>query len=387
MILQIEAVDTLFFRDGKPFEMGDEVWANGIFPPLPSVFYGAIRTTYFSQYPEKLSLVNTENDPTKKLKIKGVYLLKGTRPHFTMPTEMVEKEFLVQEGMEQKESRAFYENNPIQNEVVFSSNPLFLNPYGEVEGANGFIERGLLNKYLKDEFEATKDYYELNNYISDEYKVGIGRQNATRTTEEGKLYRVKLNHLETIERAGKEIRRNKTYFLVDINLEVLGGDFKPNFLKLGGENKIALCSKYDKAIKIEQPEIGKFFKLYFLSPAIFKKSEDKEHRGEGGWLPDCFVLDQTQKAYIGTWKGVKLKLLRSFVNGSVAVGGFDVKEKQPKPMYKAVPAGTVYHFEILENSYSLDIHQVFGNLDTPLSDEYAEQGFGLSIVGFLNETN
>lgn len=386
MILQIEAIDTLFFRDGKPFEMSDEVWANGIFPPLPSVFYGAIRTAYFSQYPEKLALANTDDDPTKELRIRGLYLLKGTRPHFPIPTEMVEKEFLVEEGMEAKENRILYENNPTNNEEIFSSNPLTLNPYDEVEGAKGFIERSLLSKYLKDEFEPTKDYYEQGNYISEEYKIGIGRQNATRTTEEGKLYRVKLNHFETVERAGKEIRRNKTYFLIDVNIEVLGNDFKPNLLKLGGENKIAQCFEYGKTIKIEKPEIEKFFKLYFLSPTVFKKSDDKEHRGEGGWLPDCFVFDQNQNAYIGTWKGVKLKLIRSFVNGSVAVGGFDVKIKQPKMMYKAVPAGTVYHFEVLENPENLDIHQTFGNPDTPLSDEYAEQGFGLSMVGLLNET-
>lgn len=43
----MEAFDTLFFRDGKPFSMGDDVWANGVFPPYPSTLYGALRASYF----------------------------------------------------------------------------------------------------------------------------------------------------------------------------------------------------------------------------------------------------------------------------------------------------------------------------------------------------
>ncbi|MDX2305774.1 MAG: type III-B CRISPR module-associated protein Cmr3 [Microscillaceae bacterium] len=368
MMLQIEAIDTLFFRDGKPFEMGDEVWANGIFPPLPSVFYGAIRTAYFSQYPEKLALANTDDDPTKGLKIKGIYLSKGGTVYIPIPADFASpkksggKEIL------------FQRNN--LDEKVFSSSKTVLNPYKEeVEKADGFIDI-YSNNAFDDFFEDTQNqasgFVKSEKLFSKELKIGIGRQNATRTTEEGKLYRVAMNRMEV---AGNP--NEKLSFLVDTNIEeVWREDFKPNFLKLGGENKIAQCKIYDIEIEFPKPEIQKFFKLYFLTPTIFKN----------GWLPNEFEYDQSQNAYIGTWKGVKLKLIRSFVNGSVAVGGFDVKEKQPKTMYKAVPAGTVYHFEISGNSQNLDIHQTFGNPNEPLSDIYPEQGFGLSMVGLLNET-
>lgn len=43
-IIEIQALGTLFFRDGKPFTMGAETYAEGIFPPLPSTIYGALRT-------------------------------------------------------------------------------------------------------------------------------------------------------------------------------------------------------------------------------------------------------------------------------------------------------------------------------------------------------
>ncbi|PIY11174.1 MAG: type III-B CRISPR module-associated protein Cmr3 [Flexibacter sp. CG_4_10_14_3_um_filter_32_15] len=392
MILQIEAIDTLFFRDGKPFEMGDENSANGIFPPLPSVFYGAIRSAYFSQYPEKLELANTDEDPTKVLKIRGLYLLKGIKAQFIIPSEMVEKDFLVEEGMEQTESRVLYSYNH-SNEEVFSSNPLTLNPYqDEVKSAKGFIERSSLDSYLKDDFKETNDFFSLDNYITNENKVGIGRQNSTRTTEEGKLYRVKLNRPEIAIESKEELILEKTYFLLDINLEDLQENkntkdgkfvFRPSFLKLGGENKIATCSIYSKEIKISEPVLNnKKFKIYLQTPAIFQNS-DKESLG--GWLPSCFTYNQQEKAYIGIWRNVKLKLLRAFINGSISIGGFDVKIKQPKKMYQAVPAGSIYHFEILDNTDSNTIYSQFGNLNNPISEILANEGFGLSYTGILNK--
>jgi CRISPR-associated protein Cmr3 len=371
MILQIEAIDTLFFRDGKPFEMGDEVWANGIFPPLPSVFYGAIRSAYFSQYPEKLQDWNDKKikDPTEALKIKGIYLSKGGTVYIPIPTD-----FTSPKKSEGKE--ILFQRNPLKKEEsVFGSSEITLNPYTEeVEKAEGFIDiysHTAFDAFFEDNQNESSGFIKSEGLISKELKVGIGRQNVTRTTKEGKLYRVAMNRMEV---AGNP--NEKLSFLLDVNIEILGKGFTPDFLKLGGENKIAQCQASDIKVAFPKPSIQKHFKLYFLSPTIFNH----------GWLPQEFAYDQTQNAYIGTWKEVKLKLIRSFVNGSVAVGGFDVKEKQPKTMYKTIPAGTVYHFEIVENPKNLDIQETFGNLDNPLSDVYPEQGFGLSMVGLLNET-
>lgn len=375
MILQIKAIDTLFFRDAKPFEMGDENWANGIFPPLPSAFYGAIRTAYFSQNPQKLQDWNDGKieDPTKNLKIKGIYLYKDT---ILMP--------IFSEFVSEDEEKNFFERNSLlPNEEVFSSAKTAINPYSkEVEGVQGFLSIDMfsaLNDFINDVQSKPKPFVKAERILTKEPKIGIARQNSTKTTEEGKLYRVNLNRLEIAGDTNKKLS-----FLVDVNIEILGEQFKLNFLKLGGENKLAECKLADTSISISfpKPTLVKHFKIALLSPAIFTKTE--EGRKEGGWLPDCFVYDETQKAYIGTWQGVRLKLLRAFVGSSVPVGGFDVKEKQPKMMYRAVSAGSVYHFEILDNTDNNSIYEKFGNPENPLSDILSEQGFGLSIVGLLN---
>lgn len=364
MILQIEAIDTLFFRDGKPFEMGDENWANGIFPPLPSVFYGAIRSAYFSQYPQKLQdwIDKKIEDPTKDLKIEGVFLFNETI-YIPLFSEFVTKN---------KEDVFFQRNELIDKDEVFSSSSMNLKPYNdEVENVQGLIDiysHSSLENFINDNQSDLSDYKPLEDLITKELKIGIGRQNNTKTTEEGKLYRVALNRMEA-----KNKPNSKLSFLIDVNLEVLGDNFSFDFLKLGGENKITTVKPLDIEIEFSKPKIDKYFKLALLTPTIFNN----------GWLPKEFVYDQSEKAYIGNWKGVKLKLIRAFCGGSISIGGFDVKEKRPKKMSLAVPAGSVYHFEILDQTDSKTIYNIFSNPSNSLSDILQEQGFGLSLVGLL----
>ena len=48
----IEPLDSLFFRDGHPFEVGGD--ANLQIPPSPSTFYGALRSAIISSIPNGL---------------------------------------------------------------------------------------------------------------------------------------------------------------------------------------------------------------------------------------------------------------------------------------------------------------------------------------------
>jgi CRISPR-associated protein Cmr3 len=61
MIIELNPLDTLFFRDGKPFAMGEETWADGIFPPPPSVIYGALRTAWFANNIEEFVRLKINN--------------------------------------------------------------------------------------------------------------------------------------------------------------------------------------------------------------------------------------------------------------------------------------------------------------------------------------
>jgi len=89
MIIRIRPLDTFFFRDGKPFSRGQETWADGIFPPSPSILYGALRAIYFSEYPDEFNKANTPDDPTLNLKIKGIFLGMGKLIYLPVPADFV----------------------------------------------------------------------------------------------------------------------------------------------------------------------------------------------------------------------------------------------------------------------------------------------------------
>jgi CRISPR-associated protein Cmr3 len=40
----IAPLDVLLFREAKPFSPGEGAWAKGIFPPLPTVVFQALRS-------------------------------------------------------------------------------------------------------------------------------------------------------------------------------------------------------------------------------------------------------------------------------------------------------------------------------------------------------
>ena len=73
-ILQLEPLDTLFFRDGKPFTMGEDTFVTSSNLPYPSVFWGAIFTSLLVQ--QKIGLCKMDKD---KLRINGVYLYNEKR--------------------------------------------------------------------------------------------------------------------------------------------------------------------------------------------------------------------------------------------------------------------------------------------------------------------
>ena len=87
MNIEITAYDTVFFKDGKPFTMGEDTWASGTFPPPPSVFYGMLRTAYAAQNNIALNKIEEE---TKDLRISSILLKLENEKHllFPYPTDL-----------------------------------------------------------------------------------------------------------------------------------------------------------------------------------------------------------------------------------------------------------------------------------------------------------
>lgn len=355
MLIKVEPLDTLFFRDGKPFTMGDDNWANGMLLPQPSVIYGALRSAYFSNHIADLNkAANTKDDPTRNLRIRCIYLFDKTKNIFYLPLP----NDCVQKKIDSKENKTHI-LSIFKLEKIKSSCPSEYAPKGkeEVENINSaMINLELLQKYLECS-EKTFSFLKMSDKIVIEAKLGIGINKKIGTSEDGKLYRIGMSRMD------------------DMNLiiEFDGMNLPENgLMKLGGEGKAVHYEEFsyqkpDVSISIDE-RIDKRFKLYLSTPAIFKS----------GWIPEW--LDNKDKIY--ETNNFKIKLLTVAIGKPISIGGFDIKNNKPKPMLKAVPAGSIYYFEILNGEFK-KVYEEFNN--RAISEYYQEQGYGVCFVGRIHE--
>lgn len=355
MMIKIIPLDTLFFRTGRPFTMGEDTWAEVLFPPYPSTLYGAIRSFLifqreglkaFQDGKYKLDIGTTEEKGS--LKIKGPLISKDDELLFPAPLDLVLLEDkLVPLAFTEKPSNfvAYY---PLIHLLLYKSK-------AQAKEPKGWLNDIELKDYLRNKY-AEYTFIEDDDLFLPEPKIGIAREKSSLTTKEGHLCRISM------------IRVKKGCSLV---LDIEGVDDIPacGVIQLGGESKGAKFEKiedrFERLGNIDIDIKNRLFKIYIATPAIFKK----------GWLPE-WISEETLE---GTYNGIKLKLVCCALGKYLSIGGWDIAKKRAKPLQRGVPAGSVYYFEILDGSDGERIKSSFHLKN--ISDINPEEGFGLSLLG------
>jgi len=354
LTLLIKPLDTLFFKDGKPFSMGDDSWADGIFPPAPSVIYGAIRTWILANSDS----VNIENviAETEDLVLLDLYYSINGANVLPLPYDYgTRKDKDQQENYTEKTENIITVERfslKIKPELTSESNKVLVyneNDYILEQPKNAFISVDDFILYLQNDKKsiAKITVNTINNTI--EPKIGIKRTNETLSSDDGNLYRVGMNRFTNLK------------FIVRADSKYLTSEFD-RFLKFGGEGKIVIVDEFlntktgAKKLKIETGITTKNILVYLATPAIFHNE-----------YPD-----------ISKFFSITATLVACSVGKTVNIGGFDMKENCPKTMYKAVPAGSVYFYE-LDKEIQIDNFQ-----GIKISDELSKQGFGIAYFGTFN---
>lgn len=351
MHLSITPLDTVFFRDGKAFTMGEESQADGLFPPPPSVVYGALRTRYFTEHPDELPKAEEPEDPTGTARITGLGLRRGGGTLFPLPRDLVQQQ--------RETAPEVVSLRPVAGDALPGSTPVpapLTHPATVESVEGGYLHQRDLTTYLHSaDWSTTYRYHREEDLVQTESKVGIKQNRATRGAQEGHLYRIGFRRLAPN---------------VSLSVDVHGLPLRSSgLLKVGGEGKAARFQTLDQEWPHPDPPLEAIretgcFKAYLATPALF----------ESGWLPS--VLDaETLQGRVGS---AQFSLYAAAVGKSVYIGGWDMKEGKPKPMLKAVPAGSVYYFRLQDGTPE-------GVADAwhakSISDERAPEGFGLCYVG------
>ncbi len=371
MWIKISPNDTLFFRSGRPFSMGSETWADSIFPPYPSTIYGALRTFLIFErgsledFKFKNDKYNDKYKDIGKPNTKGnmniigpiIYNSKYDLSFFPVPFDLVlKKEINKQKNMLKQlkkvcKPKILYTDYPLEDILIYQERE-------QVESAEGYIDSINFKEYLQGQSGEYK-LSELFEFYIPEPKIGIARDDITLSSREGYLYRTKM------------IRLKKDYCLL-VKINEIDSMPEKGLFTLGGEGKTVRFEKINNN-PLEDLENMNFelkdgiFKLYLATPAIF----------ENGWLPRWINAETLE----GEKDGIKLKLIACAIGKYLRIGGWDMAKNEPKPMYKAVPAGSVYYFKVLNGASSNDVKNIFHFKN--ISDINPEEGFGLSCVGVV----
>ncbi len=363
MRLFLKPNDTFFFRDGRPFTRGEQSEGYSIETPSPSTVMGALRTAYIAfcgdmerfASDQMKSVIGTKQSlASASIQIKGVFLGRGDGPlYYPTPRDLVSEKksgsaTLYPLSME-SQSDTFSSNSKLSTLLTWNNSTV------QVEHAGGYISGDNLRKYLLGETSNLTS--EKSGFIIDEPKVGITRSHKTLATDEGMLYRINM----------KRFSDSEFGFVVDVDgidqlpesaLIKLGGEGKSFSYKITTQKTDPILADDCSTVREMVRDSGKF-KLYLATHAIFND----------GWLPKCFHGD--------------IELITAAVGNYVTIGGWDVAHRRPKKVYRAVPAGSVYYFRVINGEKTdaiLDcLH--YKNMGT----QRTQEGFGLTYVGAMSK--
>jgi len=383
----IRPFDTLFFRDARPFVAGEDNLAQSLFPPAPSVTYGALRTA--SLIHAGVDLIKFKEGNAENVAAAagnntglGTLYLIGPIPArrragtvellFLSPLNLVYKDESRAHNLEfllpDLSANNSHTNLPLTlNFCMANEKVAYTDCYLSFDQALALCAGNVPNK--KEDLIKREDFWKL------DHRVGIARTKA-RTAEEGMLYsscHIQIdNHPRNIDQEG------------GLAVKVLEGkDDLPqkSIIQLGGEKRFCGLEEIslDQPTKFQITKVAKkisetqrFF-LWLLSPAVFC------HR-EFAYIPG-FINPDT---LIGEFDGHKVKLVGCHVGRAVSIGGWNIADNTPKPMRRAVPAGSIYFFglnkQISENMAEFVgkwmLHTIPGQMP-----DYDKQGFGTILIG------
>ncbi len=397
MRIFIEPTEPLLFRTGRPFNAGENNFAETVFPPTPETLQGALRAMIAAQWgkaqTDKARTINeifNEGDILRligrrdgdrniygQFRITGLTLgwrdekSKKVNRLFPAPTHIIQA--TVKDGtgkttvmvrLTPKPTSQETSNHPPGKQLLFPELG-GRETAGKSEALEGWLTApGLQRALSKAGLPQEEDIVPAHHIYARESRLGIGMNNATKTTEEGYLYQVQM------------IRMQPHYgFVVDIELgEERYGDselphpeqrtgrlgtppefafLKEGWLTLGGEQRAARFEVLQPESIAEEQGIGQTTAgrlLYFAAPAYFKN----------GWLPatpDILPAEPVTAAMnryqpIGGW------LLTPGNAGGAS-----------KITRRCIPAGSVYFFD-----KEVSITQ-------PLTEYGWQIGYGIAYTG------
>ena len=354
----VEPLDTLFFRDGRPFEPADR-GRGGL--PTPQTFAGMIKTHLLNAFGiDKKAIHGNRNNGDFshpwffKIAVRGPWLARTNKNrdaieelYFRAPANLMkipgesEKLILLNPLSENIDLPGW---SPPIDDYKEMRPLLYLGKEEKIESARGFVTCKGMKNILNNEVPGKCDWISPDK-ISEklyalEHRTGIGINYTSQTTQKGLIYSARHIRLrENIVFYG-EIGWEKEYEHSEDKDDLLKNAFPKDgvILPFGGEGRRVLVKGVNKKdFPADDREIPPYeeggYVTYLISPVIFHSKNNENHRKP--WHPSAVAK------LIGAAVPKPLPVSGWEMAGSKKTGG----RPHPKPTRFAVPAGAVYFWK------------------------------------------
>lgn len=359
--LVFNATDTLFFRESRPMEAMGEL--QSVFPPQMRTLAGAVRTLigegtdvdwqdYQANAAHPLRQTIGYNDDLGGLSMQGVWMALDGERLYPAPLHLLKKDEQIY-PLQLDKARVWCD---LGRQVRLPKLPEDDQAKGSKPLENTWLTRDGLARVLagkKPDANHIKTAHEL---FKRESRLGIGRENSTRSVIEGLLYQT------------EHIRPH-----ADLTLEVDAAGLPENLphqaiARLGGEGRSVRLSVQQKNHHLpECGGVGHQIALYLLTPLFMP---------EGAWLGFTREERAEQTVWTGSLNGIELELHGAVTGKVLRSGGWDMAKKCPRPVTSFVPAGSVFFCTVIG-----DAQTACNALHNQQIGNQSEYGYGHLAVG------
>ena len=383
------AVDSLFFRESRPMESIGNAELQSRFPPPIRTMIGAIRTCLgeatdidWSEYQKD------KNHPMRKimggdeplngpLEYRGPFVSSNSERLYPVPLNLQGQLNM----LEMMQPGAPVECDlgkrvRLLRGLPSKTKPLSVRDYWIrekdfqclLEGILPPIDSLVAEHKAVSTFDSVSSLAKQKEYLyTSEPRVGIARNNQTRTVEVGRLFQTQ--HLRMSEG-------------VSLDLEVSGldaGEITNRWMsRLGGEGRLASINVIDKPPRMKAPTaesdaIGII--LYLLTDAYLSAEP-----ASGAWSPlPGFKREEKEGStvWIGALGGIELCLHSAITGKPVREGGWSLQKRQPRALKSLTPAGSCWYCTVENTS----LQQAINELHDYHIGEETILGRGLLAVG------
>ncbi|HRJ53612.1 MAG TPA: type III-B CRISPR module-associated protein Cmr3 [Candidatus Thiothrix moscowensis] len=373
--LVFHATDTLFFRESRPMEALGE--AQSVFPPPVRTLAGAVRTLIgehfdiqwreFDQKQEEHPLAAHIGfgESLGKLRFQGAWLACDGERLYPAPLHLMRKgEKLFQLTLDAKTVRCDWGENVRLPKLPEGDEPKGSKPLENTWLTQAGLEAVLagekpsLEKSTKEKPNIKTQVYFADDLFEKESRLGIARDNATRSVQKGLLYQTQ--HI-----------RPQNNLSIELDVEGLPDDMPTQaMIRLGGEGRTAsLRVKPADNIVPTASISGTKFALYLLTPLY------------GSPCLDFHRKKCKPTVWQGTLNGIALTLHGAITGKVQRVGGWDMAADKPRPVKSLIPAGSVFFCSVDDG----DIQAAINAFHNQHIGDFTEYGYGHLAVGVWND--